>query len=126
MHINFSPTSEFIKIAASLYGNVLTINEYATDESPLAEYTLDFAPLTEGATLPEGATGCPWISGSVTRVGGTLHLTLILPHGSDAPYESRFPEPITVTQDGPIALPPYDEVLVDDPIILLPYDEVTA
>jgi len=108
MHINFSPTSEFIKIAASRSGDVLTIQEYATDGNPLAEYALDFAPLLDGDTLPRDAVDCKWLASDVTRIDGALHLTLILPHGSNAPHEARFPEPITVTEDGPIALPAYE------------------
>ena len=41
----------------------------------------------------------------MTRVDGRITLTLVLPHGSDAPEAARFPQPIIVTQAGPIPLP---------------------
>ena len=98
MQITLSPQSWPDRLSVSKSGDVLTINEY----------TLDFEPLLEGATLPAGATGCPWIRGPVTRTGGEIHMTLRLPHGPNAPHDTRFPEPITVTEDGPIALPDYE------------------
>ena len=98
MQIILSPQFRPDRLSVSKAGDVLTINEY----------TLDFAPLLEGATLPAGATGCPWIKGPVTRTGGVVQMTMVLPHGPYAPYETRFPEPITVTEDGPIALPDYE------------------
>ena len=71
----------------------------------------DFAPLPNGATLPASAVSGGWLAdGSVVRrdLEGTLHLTAKLPHGPNAPEETRFPQPIIVSQDGPIALPPFD------------------
>jgi len=41
----------------------------------------------------------------VTREGGQLRLTLILPHGADAPPEAVFPAPLLLTADGPVTLP---------------------
>lgn len=69
---------------------------------------VDLAPLLEGATLPAAAIDCKWFVGQVDRINGELDLTLILPHGPNAPHSTRFPEPITVTDDGPVALPIYD------------------
>jgi hypothetical protein len=65
----------------------------------------DFGPLPEGGLLPRDAVGCDWLASDVTRRGGVLHLTLILPHGPDAAPETLFPAPIPVTADGPVALP---------------------
>lgn len=66
----------------------------------------DFGPLLEGATLPAEAISSKWFSGQVDRIGGELHLTLILPHGADAPEETRFPQPVVLTDDGTLELPP--------------------
>jgi len=79
-------------------GDVLTINGEA----------FDFSPLPDGATLPREAVDCAWLASDVERIEGTLHLTLLLPHGADAPEETRFPAPITLTADGPVILPPYN------------------
>lgn len=89
----------------SVTGDVLTIDGDA----------LDFTPLSEGDTLPSEAVGSPWLQrfSEVTRTGGDVCLTLILPIRWDAPEESRFPEPIVVTSGGTVTLPTYsaeDEV----------------
>ena len=82
-------------------GDVLTINGIS----------YDFGLLPEGGLLPRDAVGCDWLASDVTRIGGALHLTLILPHGPipyPAPPEAAavlFPQPIHVTSNGPIVLP---------------------
>lgn len=69
-------------------------------------FVYDFKNLNSGDTLISGATDCPYIVGPILRTeNGTLELTLIFPHGYDAPHEARFPEPIHVTEDGPVTLP---------------------
>lgn len=98
MHLTFSPMRRDDRLSLSRAGDVLTINGVA----------FDFGPLPDGATLPRAAVDCEWLAGPVERIGGVLHLTLILPHGPNAPEATRFPEPITVTGDGPITLPAYE------------------
>jgi hypothetical protein len=98
MHITFSPSRRDTPLDLSRNGDTLTINGE----------TFDFAPLPDGATLPADAIPSGWFAGPVERVGGVLHVTLILPHGANAPQETRFPAPITITGDGPVSLPPYD------------------
>lgn len=95
MKINLTPVRMDLTLMASVDGDVLTINGTA----------YDFGPLPEGGTLPREAVGCTLLASDVTREGDHIMLTLILPHGSDAPEEARFPRPITVTQAGPIPLP---------------------
>lgn len=95
MHIILSPVRLDEPLAATLTGDVLTIN--GTD--------YDFTRLTEGATLPADRIESEWIIGPVSRINGQLHLTLRLPHGPNPSQAVAFPEPIHVTEDGPIALP---------------------
>lgn len=95
MKINLSPVRMDRRLVASVDGEVLTVNGTA----------YDFGPLAEGGTLPRAAVGCDLLASDVTRVGDHITLTLILPHGSDAPEAALFPQPITVTQSGPILLP---------------------
>lgn len=64
----------------------------------------DFAPLGEGDTLPRGAAPEP-IQGEVNRKGGVVHITLTFPYPDGASEVARFPEPIRVAADGPVALP---------------------
>lgn len=99
MHITLSPVRMDEALALSISGDVLTLNGEA----------LDLSDIPDGATLPrEAVEGCPWLAGDISRIDGELHLALVLPHGARAPGETRFPAPLTVTPDGPVALPPYD------------------
>jgi hypothetical protein len=94
MLIRFSPVRSDETLSLRRAGDALTIN--GTE--------FDFAPLPEGARLPASATGYPWLVGEVVRQNGDLHLTLILPHGPEAPEDVRFPEPIQ-PGDGPVVAP---------------------
>ncbi|MBY6113284.1 hypothetical protein KUW09_04905 [Mameliella alba] len=67
--------------------------------------TFDFAALPEGASLPADAVASDWISGPVERIGGVLHLTLMLSHGARAPQETLFPVPVVVPGNGAVPLP---------------------
>nr|WP_288454560.1 hypothetical protein [uncultured Pseudomonas sp.] len=74
----------------------------------------DFSPLPEGASLPAEAVGSTWFVGQVERIAGELIVTLRLPHGASPSSAVAFPEPLTVTVDGPVMLPfdpPEDDVL---------------
>lgn len=95
MKLNFTPMRRDEALTLSRSGDVLTINGEA----------FDFSGVPEGATLPREAVVCEWLASDIERVNGELELTLILPHGANAPQETLFPQPITVTADGAIALP---------------------
>ena len=95
MILTFSPVRMDQTLTASVAGDVLTLNGEA----------LDFGPLMAGDRLPRAAIGSAWIGGDVTRdPGGVLTVPLILPHGTDADEETRFPAPITAA-GGPVSLP---------------------
>jgi len=98
IHIKFSPVRRDETLELSCMGDTMTLNGE----------TVDLTPLPNGSTLPPEAIDSPWFAEPVSRIDGDLHLTLILPHGSNAPHETRFPEPITVSVDGPVTLPIYD------------------
>jgi hypothetical protein len=104
MRIKLQPQRRDDALSVYKSGDVLTIN----DEP------FDFSSLPDGATIPEGEVPCEWIVGPVDRVDGELHLSLILPHGPNPSAAVAFPEPITVTDDGPVTLP-HDEVDNVDP-----------
>jgi hypothetical protein len=89
---------------------------------------LDFSPMPEGAWLPNSAIDCDNVIGDVIRKDGHIEITVRLWHGSNAPYERRFPEPILVTEPGSVELPPYDIIPVEEPYIEpeLPTDEDTG
>ena len=98
MQITLSPTRRDTPLSLSRNGDTLTLNGEV----------FDFSPLPEGATLPPEAIASDWFAGPVERVGGALRLTLVLPHGANAPQETLFPAPLTLTGNGPVALPPYE------------------
>ena len=97
MHITLSPSRRDDRLTLAKKGDTLTINGEA----------FDLSAIPDGATLPREAVACEWLASDIDRIGGVLHLTLILPHGANAPHEARFPEPIVAT-DGPIVLPAYE------------------
>ncbi len=104
MKISLSPQLSIDTYTLSVSGDVLTIDG--------KEY--DFGPLAEGDLLPIEAVNCKWLISDVTREEGHVCLTLVLPHGYNAPEETRFPKTLVVTSDGPITLPPYDEPQVSE------------
>ena len=88
MHITFSPQRR---------DDALVLERTAPDRLRINGELFNFAPLQEGDTIPD--VPCEWIIGPVIREDGVVHLTLIWPHG---PNEPDAPQPITVTEDGPI------------------------
>lgn len=99
MIINLTPIrADWMQPTVSVAGDVLTV----------AGDVLDFSQLAEGGSLPPDAVDCPWVvEAYITRKGGAVVVTLLLPIGPNAPEESRFPSPINMTFDGPVELPPY-------------------
>ncbi|WP_395026255.1 hypothetical protein [Comamonas odontotermitis] len=95
MRINLIPQVREGALQVSKKGDVLTVNGRR----------YDFGQLPEGAVLPGNAVDSEHIIGNVTRTGGQLQVTLLLPIAWDAPHEACFPEPIIDPPDGPIALP---------------------
>jgi len=99
MHITLTPMRHNTPLILERVGDTLTFNGEE----------FDFSPIPEGATLPRDAVECEWLASDITRMDGVLHLTLILPHGANAPEETRFPKPLVLTTDGPVELPAYEE-----------------
>lgn len=95
MRISLSPQLRDAELAVSKAGDVLTINGEA----------FDFSSLADGATIPAGEVPCEFITGPVERIGGELHLTLILPHGPAPEAWQAFPDPLISPPDGDLDLP---------------------
>ncbi|WP_298618672.1 hypothetical protein [uncultured Zoogloea sp.] len=70
---------------------------------------LDFGPLPEGGMLPRDAIASEWIGSGARREQGHVRVTVVLPCGPEAPAERRFAKTMTITDDGPVALPPYGD-----------------
>lgn len=98
MRISFSPQRR---------DDVLAIEKTNGDRLRINGELFNFNPMEEGDTIHE--VPCEWVVGPVERIDGEIHLTLILPHGASPSAAVAFPETITVTEDGPIAVP-VDEV----------------
>lgn len=104
MIISFSPQRR---------DDVLALELASPDRIRIDGELFNFGPLPEGGEIPASEVPCRWITGPVERIDGVIHLTLLLPHGPNPPDHVAFPEPITVTENGPITLPTEDTLNVD-------------
>lgn len=95
MQIKFNPQRRDDSLTVVKQGDTLIVNG--------TEY--DFSAVPEGATLPAEAIDSDLFSGPVERINDELVLTLTLPHGPNPSQAVAFPQPITVVNDGPVALP---------------------
>lgn len=98
-----------VMLIPQLRDDTLTLERTAPDRLRINGELFNFAPLAEGDTIPAGNIPCEWIVGPVERIDGEIHLTLILPHGPNPSQAVAFPEPIHVTQEGPVAVPQDEE-----------------
>jgi hypothetical protein len=96
MKISFSPVRT---------DDVLTLEKTSADRLRINGELFNFGPLNNGDTIPAGAIPCDWIIGPVERIDGAVCLTIKLPHGPSPEPWQAFPDPIIVTQDGPIDIP---------------------
>jgi len=106
MRISFSPQRR---------DGLLTLEKSNGDRLRINGELFNFNPLAEGDVIPAGAVPCDWIVGPVERVDGEIRLTLILPHGPNPSVAVAFPEPVTVTDDGPIVVPHDPEPQAEEP-----------
>lgn len=83
--------------------------EVRGDRLILNGVSLDFGPLPEGGLLPREAIGSEWIVSAARREGGHVRVAVVLPCGPEAPPERRFAKSLTITDDGPVDLPPFGE-----------------
>lgn len=95
MIIKLSPVRSDLSLVVTKSGDTLVINGKA----------YDLGRLSDGATLPVEAIGDGFLIAPVERIDGSLVVTLMLPHGADAPEEARFPVDIVNPADGPVLLP---------------------
>lgn len=95
MKLFLSPCLITAPLTVSVTGEVLSVNGE----------DFDLSAIPDGATLPREAVTSDWLASDIERIDGELTLTLRLPISANAPQDARFPAPITVTEDGPIALP---------------------
>lgn len=106
MIIKLSPSQMDTELTASVSGDTITLNGDV----------IDFSQLKDDEILPSTAIASEWVAGDVRRMNGDIHLTLVLPHGSSAPYATRYPvaftEPMEI-KSGIIPLPIYDEAKND-------------
>lgn len=95
MRVAFSPQHIDAVLTLDRAGDTLIVNGVP----------LDLSGIPDGATVPAEAIDSGWIVGGIHRIGGVLHVTVLLPHGADPSEAMAYPEPVTVTADGPIVLP---------------------
>lgn len=95
MHLHFTPVRSDAALTVERSGATLLLNGTA----------FDFGPLPEGAELPAEAIDSDWITDTVHRTDGVLHVPLILPHGPLGAGQTATVQVCPVDQDGPVALP---------------------
>jgi hypothetical protein len=104
MHITFSPQRR---------DEALTLEKSSGDRLRINGELFNFNPLPDGGSINALDIPCGWVTGMVERIDGEVHLKIILPHGSNPSHGVAFPEPITVTDDGPIEVP-HDRTEVEE------------
>ncbi|PSS59841.1 hypothetical protein C6558_36060 [Ensifer sp. NM-2] len=72
----------------------LKVIRSGTDVLLINDEVFDFTNLPDGGTIPAGSVPCEWIVGPVERIGGQLHLMLILPHGPNPSQAVTLPDAI--------------------------------
>lgn len=97
IHITFTPVRMDTALQLLRLDETLLFNGTA----------VTLADLAEGEALDAGTLDLPWLTGEVARRDGALYLTVLLPHAANAPEQTLFPAPITLTENGPVDLPPY-------------------
>jgi hypothetical protein len=106
MKLIFSPIRRNDTLTLTRRGDCLTINGTAFDFTPLEDgQELPLAALETGPEARSETGSEAWFAGPVRRIDGQLELSMILPHGEEAPQEALFPQPLILTQDGPVPLP---------------------
>lgn len=95
MKVLLSPQRRDDNLVVSRAGDALTVNGLV----------FDFSQMGEGDILPAEAIDSTWFAGPVTRTSGELVLTLFLPLPTNYSPAQAFPEPLTLTADGPVSLP---------------------
>jgi hypothetical protein len=106
MRISFSPQRR---------DDALTLEKTSGNRLRINGELYNFDPLQDGDSIPEGEVPCDWIVGPIDRIDGEVRLTVILPHGANPSQAVAFPEPITVTEDGPIAVPHDEPEQMEEP-----------
>lgn len=95
MKITLNPQRRDDTLTVSKSGDTLTINGTV----------YDFSVIPEGATLPASAVDCEYITDSIERINGVLHLSLILPHGPNPSQAVASPAPLINPANGVLELP---------------------
>ena len=95
MLIRLVPQRRDDTVIYSVYGDVLLINGEP----------FDFSALGEGDLLSDDAVHSNWVVGDITRVGGEIELSLLLPTPWNYSQQQAFPLPIPMTVDGVVPLP---------------------
>jgi hypothetical protein len=90
--IRFSPARREGTLTLERQGSLLIANDTVYDLAALA-------------ATREDSPGEGWVQSVHLTAGGRLEAVVLLPHGTDAPEAVRFPVPVVVEVDGPVALP---------------------
>lgn len=91
--INFSPVrSDAPALVIEWDEPILTVNDTPFDMS----------------LLEDGDTAEHEVLLNASRTGDDYTVTVVLPHGPNAPEETRFPQPVLVASNGVVPVPVYN------------------
>ena len=94
MHIRFSPQFRPDKLELEVAGKRIRVNGEL----------FNFNGLNDGDSIEASNIPCEWLIETVECVDGEIHLTVLLPHGTNPSQAVAFPEPMIVG-DGPVSIP---------------------
>lgn len=95
MTLHFSPIRSDMPLHLTVEGTALIVNGAR----------FDFSALVPGGSLPRESLAANWLASDVQCDAEGITLTVVLPHGPEAPSSALFPSPVVVTRDGPVPLP---------------------
>lgn len=96
MKIQLSPIRSQLSLSMRVDGDIININGDV----------LDFSNLPDGGEYPPESIHNEFVIGGVRRADGEICITVMSPYiNPNAPTSVTFPEPLTITADGPVTLP---------------------
>lgn len=95
MKINLSPIRRDEPLVLARIDETLQINGRS----------FDFSTLSVGEQASPETLDCDWFVGPIRRTQEGLEVSIAYPIGPGATEDQRFPEPLTVAENGPIVLP---------------------
>lgn len=100
-----------IVLSPQLSNNVLKIRKYENTLT-INDIPYDFSSLNDGDEIPVEAINDSSVIGNISKANGIVNITVRMPYSdADAPESVRFPEPVTLIEDGELT---FNERVAED------------